>query len=113
MKVFILGEFSYQSFPEVDGMVEVDKTLLDRIGIDKKFDTVNKTIVDYDDSARKLKEKIYKEINELKAKLRATDYKAIKFAEGVLSDVEYEETKAQRQAWRDRVNTLEEELQEK
>lgn len=47
------------------------------------------------------------EIAELKAKLAATDYKAIKYAEGVLSATEYAETKAQREAWRNRINTLE------
>ena len=48
------------------------------------------------------------EIRELKQKLNETDYKAIKYAEGVLSEDEYSETKAQRQAWRDRINELEE-----
>lgn len=47
------------------------------------------------------------EIAELKAKLAATDYKAIKYAEGVMSAAEYAETKAQREAWRNRINTLE------
>lgn len=48
------------------------------------------------------------EIAELKAKLAATDYQAIKYAEGVLSEEEYAEMKAQRQAWRNRINELEE-----
>ncbi|MBR2335813.1 MAG: hypothetical protein IKA62_06290 [Clostridia bacterium] len=48
------------------------------------------------------------EIAELKAKLAATDYQAIKYAEGVLSEEEYSDMKAQRQLWRDRINELEE-----
>ena len=48
------------------------------------------------------------EISELKGKLASTDYQAIKYAEGVLSEEEYAEMKAQRQAWRDRINELEE-----
>ena len=48
-----------------------------------------------------------KEIVELKQKLYDTDYKAIKYAEGFLTEEEYKETKAQRQMWRDRVNELE------
>ena len=48
------------------------------------------------------------EIAELKIKLAATDYQAIKYAEGVLSEEEYAEMKAQRQAWRNRINELEE-----
>ena len=47
------------------------------------------------------------EIAELKVKLDATDYQAIKYAEGVLTEEEYTEMKAQRQAWRDRINELE------
>lgn len=53
------------------------------------------------------KELAEREIIELKAKLAATDYKAIKYAEGVMSAAEYAETKAQREAWRSRINTLE------
>lgn len=53
-----------------------------------------------------------REISELKSKLSATDYKAIKYAEGVLSEEEYAETKAQRQAWRERINELEAVLKE-
>ena len=48
-----------------------------------------------------------REIAELKQELSETDYQAIKYAEGVLSAEEYADTKAQRQAWRDRINMLE------
>ena len=48
-----------------------------------------------------------REISELKQKLHNTDYQAIKFAEGMLSAEEYAEMRAQRQAWRDRINLLE------
>ena len=48
-----------------------------------------------------------KEIAELKKKLADTDYMAIKYAEGALTEKEYAEMKAQRQAWRDRINELE------
>lgn len=53
------------------------------------------------------KELAEKEIAELKAKLASTDYKAIKYAEGILTDAEYAETKAERQNWRNRINELE------
>lgn len=49
-------------------------------------------------------------IIELKRKLRETDYKAIKYAEGELSAEEYAETKAQRRAWRAEINQLETEI---
>lgn len=47
------------------------------------------------------------EIAALKAKLAATDYEAIKHSEGWISDEDYAVIKAQRQAWRDRINELE------
>lgn len=47
-----------------------------------------------------------REIADLKAKLAATDYQAIKYAEGLLNAEEYSEIKARRQAWRDRINEL-------
>ena len=50
---------------------------------------------------------VEREISELKRKLSDTDYKAIKYAEGFLTEEEYKETKAQRQMWRDRINKLE------
>lgn len=48
-----------------------------------------------------------REIFELKEELSRTDYKAIKYAEGVLTDEEYQETGIQRQVWRKRINELE------
>ena len=49
-----------------------------------------------------------REIFELKEELQRTDYKAIKYAEGVLTDEDYQQTGIQRQAWRHRINELEE-----
>lgn len=54
---------------------------------------------------------INKEINELKKKLFDTDYKAIKYSEGWLTDKEYAEVKAQREEWRKRINELEASLE--
>ena len=51
--------------------------------------------------------KVQQKINELKGKLRATDYKAIKFAEGEISAEEYETTKLLRKGWRSEINLLE------
>ena len=50
-------------------------------------------------------------IEELKSLLRASDYKAIKYAEGVISPEEYAPVKAERQAYRDEINDLEKILQ--
>ena len=51
-----------------------------------------------------------REISELKAKLRDTDYQAIKYAEGMYTLTEYAPIREQRQAWRDRINHLEERI---
>lgn len=47
------------------------------------------------------------EIRTLKRSLAETDYKAIKYAEGVMADEDYQATGIQRQAWRRRINELE------
>ena len=46
-------------------------------------------------------------ISLLKEKLSATDYKAIKYAEGWLSEEEYSPIRAERQALREQINILE------
>ena len=51
-------------------------------------------------------------IKELKQKLFASDYQAIKYSEGFISEEEYAPIKAERQKWRDEINALEEELKE-
>lgn len=52
----------------------------------------------------------HEKITALKQKLAATDYKAIKFAEGLLTAAEYNTTKLQRQEWRAQINALEAQL---
>lgn len=46
-------------------------------------------------------------IAELKVLLSSTDYKAIKYAEGVLTEQEYLPIKEQRENWRKEINELE------
>ena len=47
------------------------------------------------------------QIDLLKKQLLDTDYKAIKYAEGLISDEEYAPIKAERQRIRDEINALE------
>jgi hypothetical protein len=47
------------------------------------------------------------EITQLKKQLSDTDYKAIKFAEGQISEDEYASVRELRQGYRDRINYLE------
>lgn len=99
MKVKILGEFSYQTFPETEDMIEFDEKEIAQIGITKKF--LGNKIVDYE---KPIDHSF--EIIKLKTRLAETDYKAIKYAEGLISAEEYEPIKAQRQSWRDEINNL-------
>lgn len=46
-------------------------------------------------------------IDELKTLLAESDYKAIKYAEGWITAEDYADTKAERQAWREEINRLE------
>ena len=53
---------------------------------------------------------IKKRIEELKQLLSSTDYQAIKYAEGELTEEEYSQMKNQRKQWRLEINNLEIEL---
>ena len=50
---------------------------------------------------------IEEQIAELKAQLAETDYKAIKYAEGWITEEEYAPIRAERQEIRDQINLLE------
>ena len=54
-----------------------------------------------------LKDQYRIEITQLKKLLSDTDYKAIKYAEGQISEEEYASVRAERQGYRDRINYLE------
>lgn len=53
------------------------------------------------------KEEAQAEINGLKNLLEQSDYQAIKFAEGSITEDEYKEERAKRQSFRDKINELE------
>lgn len=50
------------------------------------------------------------EITALKQLLTNSDYKALKYSEGLISDIEYAEIKTYRENLRAQINQLEEEL---
>jgi hypothetical protein len=54
-----------------------------------------------------LKDQYRIEIQQLKKQLSDTDYKAIKYAEGQISEEEYASVRELRQSYRDRINELE------
>lgn len=55
-------------------------------------------------------EQINSEITALKQLLTNSDYKALKYSEGLISDIEYAEVKVYRENLRAQINQLEEEL---
>ena len=47
IKVKILNQFEYQTYPIVEGMIKVKESDLKEIGITKCFDVENQKIIDY------------------------------------------------------------------
>jgi hypothetical protein len=56
-------------------------------------------------------QELYKQKTECINNLLKTDYKALKYAEGMSSETEYAPIKLQRQAWRDEINSIELEIE--
>lgn len=96
-----------------------------QIGVTKRFEngvlidipqaeleTMRLARLEYEQQLQKQAEidEVQRKISEIKAKLSQTDYQAIKYAEGFISETDYAPIKAQRQAWRDEINALEAEL---
>ena len=71
-------------------------------------------LVDYtktaEEIAREERRTRVKRIAELKENLTRTTTEAIMYSEGILTEEQYAPIKAQRQAWQDEINTLEEEM---
>ena len=60
--------------------------------------------------AKRTAQDVQGEINSFKQLLTQSDYKALKHADGVISDEEYAEALAEREGFRARINELEAEL---
>ena len=60
--------------------------------------------------ARERKGELRRQIAKLKEKLTRTTTEAIMYLEGILIEEQYAPIKAQRQAWQDEINALEEEM---
>lgn len=56
--------------------------------------------------------KQYARIKELKDKLSESDYKALKFSDGVMTEEEYAPIRSERQAWRSEINEIEKDFSE-
>ena len=110
MLVKILNKFNAQSFPLDDTAIEISEEDLQQIGITKCFDVENNCVIDYSGISTQRKSEINKRIVELKILLSQTDYKAIKYSEGLYTEQEYQPIKELRQSYRDEINQLETEL---
>lgn len=105
--VKILSKFNCQAYPLDDTAIEVTLEDLEKIGVTKCFDVENNSVIDYDNSADVAEKQKHERIAELKQLLASSDYKAIKYAEGLISAEDYEPIKQERQAYRDEINQLE------
>lgn len=110
-QVYVISEFNAQLFPSIEGKeVLVSDAELEALSRHElRFALVgSKYALVPNDPTEENKQRGYRErIAKLKQLLADSDYKAIKYAEGAISEAEYTITKAQRQAWRDEINTLE------
>ena len=71
------------------------------------YKIVNGTLAERDKTQDFKKAANAARILELKRLLFDSDYKALKFSGGVMTEEEYAPIRAQRQAWRDEINELE------
>lgn len=107
------------------GTIELTDEEFAQIGVTKRFEngvlidipqaeleTMRLAQLEYEQQLQKQAEidEIQRKIDETKAKLSQTDYQAIKYFEGFISETDYAPIKEQRQAWRDEINALESEL---
>lgn len=99
---------NYTPYPEVSDELYnalMEEAIKSGRGIMTGEDGMPRLAPKYEPSAE---EKAKTRIQELKAKLAATDYQAIKYAEGEMNAEEYAPIKAQRAEWRAEINALEE-----
>ena len=93
-------------FDEKKPSIEVPDDTVITLGIDKIVS--GKIVHDYELEHQKQEiARINLQILELKKQLSDTDYQAIKFAEGELTEEEFAPIKAQRHFWRSEIKRLE------
>ena len=110
------------------GTIELTDEEFAQIGVTKRFEngvlidipqaeleTMRLAQLEYEQQLQRQAEidEIQRKISEAKAKLSQTDYQAIKYFEGFISETDYAPIKEQRQAWRDEINAHETELASK
>lgn len=98
--------------------IGVTKRFENRVLIDipqAELETMRLAQLEYEQQLQRQAEinEVQRKIDETKEKLSQTDYQAIKYFEGFISEADYAPIKEQRQAWRDEINALEAELESK
>ena len=89
--------------------IQLEHTEQVQVGTEKVI-KVRPILIENDNKREQRLEYVIHRINELKKLLQDTDYQAIKYAEGLISENDYQPIKALRQSYRDEINMLEEEL---
>lgn len=89
-------------------LIEVELEEFPKVGFDYYID--NKLLKSDEYQKMLNNSKINKRILELKKLLSESDYKAIKYFEGLLTEEEYKPTKELRENYRKEINNLEEKL---
>lgn len=97
------AELAYKSGWDLNNYIAIEETQQSDIN----GWTYRKDLCPMKTEEDKLKDQYRLEITQLKKQLSDTDYKAIKYAEGQISEEEYAVIKAERQGYRDRINYLE------
>jgi len=109
-KIKIINQF-YCELSNDEDAIEVSEETLLQIGITKCFDVENNCVIDFDNTKLLRQREAKERIKELKGLLSLSDFRAIKYAEGLYTEEEYLPYKEQRQAYRDEINALEQELE--
>ena len=112
---FNISTFTGRDIPE--DCIEVDNETYEQL-LEHKLMWSNGELVEnpnYDDYVQEQKvlnqkQAIENRINELKQLLKDSDYRALKYAEGLYTKTEYAPYKELRQSYRDEINHLEEQL---
>lgn len=117
-------DFKFKTIEKEDGTTEIKDIYLEngftKVELEDKYFDCEKADFDEDFKFNKTKYNNRKsmaenslKIAELINKLKATDYQAIKFAEGQLTIDEFKPIKDQRQLWRNEINELQAQIGEK
>lgn len=109
----IITSWRITPYNEAEPYIEVEDDIQLNVGFDKIIDgKLIKDIEGYQEymEGKKLVIDKLSRINYLKQYLASTDYQAIKFAEGEISEADYTPIKEQRRAYRAEINQLETEI---